>query len=100
LYAFYSANEAMIGNGLDSYPAMPALREALAPMFEGLKQLQGLLASGWDVDGGPGTLLAAGLGHAIAFPTWRSLRHAHGLTNDQAVSLMVGLVVSAARVDP
>jgi AcrR family transcriptional regulator len=94
LYAYYSANEPMLANGMDSYGAMPALQAALAPMFEGLQQVQQVLTTGWGVEGGPGTLLAAGLGHAIGFPTWRALRNVHGLTNEQAVRLMVGLVTS------
>jgi AcrR family transcriptional regulator len=94
LYAYYGANEPMLANGMDSYGAMPALQQALVPMFEGMRQLQQLLPTGWPVDGRPGTLLAAAVGHAIAFPTWRSLRHDEGLTNEQAVRLMVGLVMA------
>jgi AcrR family transcriptional regulator len=94
LYAYYSANEPMLANGMDSFSAMPALQQALAPMFTGMRRLQRLLATGWAADGRPGSLLAGAIGHAIAFPTWRSLRHEQGLTNDQAVRLMVGLVTS------
>jgi AcrR family transcriptional regulator len=96
LYAYFSANEPMLGNGLDSYGAMPALREALRPQLEGAQRAQGLLSTGWGVDAGPGSLLSAAIGHAIAFPTWRALRHAQGLTNDQAVQLMVRMVAAAA----
>ena len=94
LYAYYSENEPMLGNGMDSFSAMPALQQALAPMFEGVRQIQQLLAAGWGVAGDPGTLLSAAIGHAIAFPTWRSLRTNQGLTNEQAVRMMVGLVTS------
>jgi AcrR family transcriptional regulator len=97
LYAYYGANEPMLANGMDSYGAMPALQQALVPMFEGMRQLQHLLAAGWKVDGRPGTLLGAAVGHAIAFATWRSIRHDQGLTNEQAVRLMVGLVVATTE---
>lgn len=96
LYAYYAANEPMLGNGMDSYGVMPALQEALKPWFEGARQAQQLLSSGWGVDAGPGSLLGAAIGHAIAFPTWRGLRHAQGLTDAEAVQLMVGLVASCA----
>ena len=95
LYRYYTENEVMIGNGADSAPMVPALVEALAPMFEGLRQLVGLLAQGWGIDGGPGSLVHGGISHAIAFTTWRSLRREQGLTNDQAVRLMVGMVKAA-----
>ncbi len=96
LYAYYAANEPMLGNGMDSYGVMPALQKALDPWFEGLRQVQQLLSTGWGVDAGPGSLLSAAIGHAIAFPTWRGLRHAQGLTNAEAIRLMVGLVSSCA----
>lgn len=63
-------------------------------MFEGMRCVRQLLATGWATDGGPGSLLSAAIGHAIAFPTWRSLRHEQGLSNEQAVRMMVGLVRS------
>jgi AcrR family transcriptional regulator len=97
LYAYYAANEPMLGNGQDSYGVMPALRQALEPWLEGAHRLQELLAGSWGSDARPGSLRFAAIGHAIAFPTWRALRHAQGLTNDQAVRLMVGLVASAAE---
>lgn len=99
LYAYYSANEPMLANGMDSLSAMPALQQALASMFEGMRHLQELLATGWSADGGPGSLLSGAIGHAIALPTWRSLRREQGLTNEQAVRLMVGLVTSTT-VEP
>jgi hypothetical protein len=34
----------------------------------------------------------AAIGHAVAFPTWRSLTHDQGLTLDDAVELMTGLI--------
>lgn len=40
--------------------------------------------------------LAAAIGHALDFQTWHSLVRRQGLTNPQAVELMVGLVRCAA----
>jgi len=39
----------------------------------------------------------AAIGHAVAFETWRSLTKDQGLTNEDAVVLMCGLVASASR---
>jgi len=39
----------------------------------------------------------AAIGHALALPTWRSLTHEQGLTDDDAVVLMCLLVEGAAR---
>ena len=98
LYAYYSDNEAMLSSGADAMPTYPALAVALQPFLDGQRQLVDLLASGWEVDGRPGSTLRAAIGHAVALPTWRSLRQEQGLTNDQAVSLMVGMVKAARDI--
>jgi hypothetical protein len=36
------------------------------------------------------------VGHALAYTTWKSLASEQGLTDDQAVALMCGLVRSSA----
>jgi len=95
LYAYFAANEPMLANGMDAYGVMPALQRALEPLLEGARRMQQLLSTGWGVDDKPGSMLSAAVGHAVAFPTWRALRHAQGLTNAQAVRLMVGLVASS-----
>jgi hypothetical protein len=40
----------------------------------------------------------AALGHALAFPTWRSLTREQGLGDDEAVALMSVLVEGAASM--
>jgi AcrR family transcriptional regulator len=95
LYGYYADHERIIASGAIAMPIKPAVAIALAPVFEGQRRLAELIATGWGIDSGPGTLLAGAIGHAIAFPTWRELRHEQGLTNGQAVELMVGMVVAA-----
>ena len=51
-------------------------------------------AGGWRTGGS--TLLAA-LGHALNFWTWRSLVGDQGLSDEEAVEVMVGMVRSSAR---
>jgi AcrR family transcriptional regulator len=92
VYAYYSENDAMLLNGADALPTHPALGVALEPFFAGQRQLVELLASGWEVDGAPGTTLRGAIGHAVGLLTWRSLRFEQGLTNEQAARLMVAMV--------
>jgi hypothetical protein len=37
-------------------------------------------------------LMVPALGHALDFLTWRSLVHEQGLTDEEAIELMVGMV--------
>ena len=97
LYAYFSENEAILSHGADSLPTVPELGVALRPRFEGIRRLAELLATGWKVEAGPGTALAGAIGHAVSLPTWRSLRQQQGLTNNQSVELMVGMVLAVAR---
>ena len=99
LYGYYSDNEAILVRGLDAVPTNPALAAALEPNFEGLRVLARILATGWPVDARPGSILAGALGHAVHLATWRSLREVQGLSNGQAVRLMVGMVLAAIEAE-
>jgi len=85
----------MLGSGADAIPTRLALAVALEPFLQALAHAARMLAEGWGVAAGPGSLMAGAIGHAVAFPTWRSLRHQTGLTDRQAVELMVGMVDGA-----
>ena len=50
-----------------------------------------VLASAWRMRGRERALLRAAIGHAIVFPTWRSLVRDKGLKDEQAVELMCRL---------
>lgn len=95
VYAYYSDNAAMLGNGAASMPTNPALAAALQPFFEGQRHLVEMLVAGWPVDTRPGSMLRAAIAHAIALPTWRALRDEQGVTNAQAAELMLGMVLAA-----
>jgi AcrR family transcriptional regulator len=98
LYAYYSRTQAMIDNIIRDESTMPIVRE----MFGGFR---GYLAAAHDVlmggrpEHGAGRRLAlAGIGHALAFGTWRSLVREQGLDNLQAADLMCRLVAAATAV--
>ena len=95
LYGWFADNERMLASGYDALATHPALAQALEPSLAGLGAVAELLAIGWDVPSGPGTLIAGAIGHAVTFPTWRSLRHEQGLSNGQAVTLMVAMATAA-----
>jgi AcrR family transcriptional regulator len=88
-YAFYDRNEPMIFN---------TLRDAQAglPVGAGFVRLREVmtdaLASGRKARGRRRRMLLAALGVALDFHVWRSLVRERGLSQEEAVALMVGLV--------
>ena len=55
-----------------------------------------MLVAGWAMADEQRARVLAAIGHATTFPTWQSLVRESGLTNAQAVALMVCLVTCAA----
>ena len=96
LYAYYADMEALLASAAANRAAHPALREAFAPFEATLEEMGDVLSQGWDVESGPGTLMAGAIGHALAFGTWQSLSREQGLTRQQAIALMVSLVSTTA----
>lgn len=56
------------------------------------------LQEGWHASPYRRRLIRAAIGHALRFHTWRSLTREEGLSQDNAVRLMVRLVIQATRV--
>jgi AcrR family transcriptional regulator len=96
VYAYYADTEPMATQAGIGVALKPALAEALVPFGEGMAALGAALLHGLAVDAGPGSLVAAAVGHAMAFGTWRSLRREQGLTDSEAVALMAALIRTAA----
>ena len=95
LYRWYGDNEPMLTNSAVDQFADPRLAEALAPVTAGFEAMHRILAAGWSTGSAPSSLIAAAIDHAMAFTTWLSLRRGQGLSEDEAVGLMVGLVETA-----
>jgi hypothetical protein len=91
IYAFYRTTEGMTGNILRDLPDSPVLREVAAPFIQYWQTVQETLDRGWSMRGHKRTLLRAGIGHAVAFETWRSLTHREGLEDLMAAEAMVTL---------
>ena len=70
----------------------PVLREVLAPYFAYWEKVRDVLVAGWEGQNGQRSRqIRAAIGHAISFNTWRSLIREQGLTDEEAVELMVSL---------
>jgi AcrR family transcriptional regulator len=98
LYEYYARTEAMMGNVLRDAETDPLTREATAPYHEYVRAVQGVLVDGWKTCDDAKTRLAAAVGHALDFYTWRSLVRTQGLDIREAVELMV-LAIEQASYD-
>lgn len=96
LYAWYRGGEPMIANSLRDAPGMPALMEVTTPVFALIERMAALLAAGWEVPAGRRDLFRSAIGHALDFHAWRSLARGQGLTDEQAVELMIAMVCALA----
>jgi len=99
VYAFYAGTEAMYVSLLRDEPLVPAVQRRLRDFYGYLGAVGEDLAAGRGLRGRRALYARAAIGHALAFPTWRSLTREHGLGNDDAVELMCRLVEDAARPD-
>ena len=99
LYAFYGRTEAMFTSLLRDEPVVPAVHQRMGEFYGGyLSAIQDVLMAGRGLRGRAASRTRAAIGHALAFPTWRSLSREQGLAADDAVALMCVLVEgSAAR---
>jgi AcrR family transcriptional regulator len=97
LYVFYGSTEAMYVSLLRDEPLVPAVHLRLRDFYGYLGVIQTGLAAGRGLRGRRGQYVRAAIGHALAFPTWRSLARDQGLGNEEAVELMCRLVEDAGR---
>lgn len=96
VYAFYGRTEAMYTSLLRDEPLVPVVQRRLRDFYGYLRSAQDVLAAGRGLRGRRAQYARAAIGHALAFPTWRSLTNEQGLGNDDAVELMCRLVEDAA----
>ena len=96
LYAFYGRTETMYASLFRDEQLVPAVHRRLGDFRGYLDRVQDGLAAGRGLRGRRTQLVRAALGHALAFPTWRSLTREQGLDTDDAVELMCRLIDEAA----
>lgn len=95
LYRFFEGGAPMLESILQDEARVPELAEVMKPLWEYMREVAGGLSAGWGVDAAAQRLVRAAVGHAIGFQTWRSLGD-EGLSNGEAVALMIGLVADVA----
>lgn len=95
LYEYFRDGAPMLASILPDETEVPELAEVIAPWWEYMREVAGGISAGWGVSGDAQRLVRAAVGHALGFYTWRSLSD-EGLSNGEAVELMVGLVADVA----
>src|SRR5207247_8173206 len=90
LYAFYRANAKVLAN-ITRDLAMMTDVGGVEPFLERMTELFSALAAGWPGGAATQRVRMAALGHAMAYPTWKSLTD-HGLSDTDATELMLRLI--------
>jgi AcrR family transcriptional regulator len=95
LYGFYGRTEAMYTSLLRDEALVPVVRRRLGDFYGYLRAIEDSLMAGRGLRGHAARRTRAALGHALAFPTWRSLTREQGLGDGEAVARMSLLVRGA-----
>src|SRR5829696_2847670 len=84
LYAFYRRTEGMYTSLLRDAPVVPIVARLLGDFYGYLRAIQEILMAGRGLRGRAARRTRAAIGHALAFPTWRSLARDEGLGESDA----------------
>ena len=106
LYAYFRRREGLWANILRDQE-MPRIEdnpdvqetddEIMKPIIVHWERMTATLAAGWESpDGSPRPLVGA-IGLALDFQTWRTMTRKQGLSDEQAIELMSGMVQCALR---
>jgi AcrR family transcriptional regulator len=96
LYAFYARTEGMYTSLLRDEPVVPIVHRLLGDFYGYLRAIQDILMAGRGLRGRAARRTRAAIGHALSFPTWRSLTREQGLAAADAVAVMGALVEGSA----
>ncbi|HEX8688694.1 MAG TPA: helix-turn-helix domain-containing protein [Solirubrobacterales bacterium] len=97
LYAWYERGEGMLEKTTRDAPLVPAMRAAVESMGGWFAEAIAIILRGRPERGARRRRVEAAIGHAVSFPTWRSLVREQGLARAEAVELMCGLVAAAGK---
>src|SRR5207249_605092 len=100
LYAFYGRTQGMYGSLLRDEPLVPIVQRLMRDFHNYQRTIQDVLMAGRGLRGRAARRTRAAIGHALAYPTWRSLAHEQGLAAEEPVALMCLLVASAGGARP
>jgi AcrR family transcriptional regulator len=91
LFAFYARSEGMLANVIRDADAEPLVAEIAALRMAAMADLRDALVEGLQRDGAS-TQLAPALDLAMDFNTWRLLVRRDGLTEQDAIELLVAML--------
>jgi len=106
LYAYFRRREGLWANLLrdqemlhskENSDARETDDETKDPTFAHWERMKVTLARGWESPAGPPQPLLGAIGLALDFQTWRTMTRQQGLSDEQAIELMVGMVLCAVR---
>ena len=97
VYAYHRRTEPMMSKVLRDAQIHAPTSEVTVPYLQHWDRARYALVSGWGAEDQRLKRLLAALGHALEFWTWRSLVHERGLTDEEAIEVMVGMVRSSVR---
>ncbi|HSD78095.1 MAG TPA: helix-turn-helix domain-containing protein [Solirubrobacteraceae bacterium] len=97
LYGYYRRTERMVDNLLRDEEVVPVVKARLGAYRGYLAAAHDTLLRGRPARGRARRRVAAAVGHALAFATWRSLAREQGLDDAQAADLMCRLAAVAAE---
>ena len=95
LYAWFERTEYMLEKTTRDAALVPSLRPSVEAFGQWFGAAAEVLVRGRRERGAARRRAKAAIGHALAFPTWRSLTREQGLSRAEAVRLMAGLVAVA-----
>jgi AcrR family transcriptional regulator len=99
-YHYYRRGEKLLAKVNRDAAELPALAADLAPFRQLVDAVRRDLQARWTPADGAEARLAAAIGHALRFETWRSLAHGEELDDARAAELMVDLALAASRSTP
>jgi AcrR family transcriptional regulator len=91
-YDWYARTEGMVEMLVRDAPRVPAIAVRMQARLDGANAIADLLMAGRRVRGERRKRVRAAVGHALEFETWQSLVRRQGLSNDEAVEVVAGLV--------
>ena len=107
LYAYFGRREQLWANVLrdqellysnDDPEALEADAEIMGPILLHWEKMKETIAAGWGPSEGIPQLLLGAIGFALDFHAWRAMVLTQGMSDEQAIELMVGMVRCTADV--
>ena len=95
LYAYFRRGERMLANVLRDAEReweKPHVREIMEPLVGHWERMKETLVAGWEVGKDRPQPLLGAIGLALDFETWHTMVRKQGLTDEQALDLMAGMV--------